>query len=80
VCAAVLVNDFGAILVDGEALQRAFDACVGTGDDSQSPVLRLVRKLAPGLLSPNHTEEKSAQKPVWFKLDLHLGRTQYDGK
>ena len=31
--------------VDGEKLQRTFDACVGTGDESQSPVLRLVRKL-----------------------------------
>jgi G3E family GTPase len=49
--------------IDPEELQRAFDACVGTGDDSQSPVLRLVRKLAPELLSPKHVEEKSAQKP-----------------
>jgi hypothetical protein len=32
--------------IDAEELQRAFDACVGTGDESQSPVLRLVRKLA----------------------------------
>jgi hypothetical protein len=31
--------------IDGEALQRAFDACVGTGDESRSPVLRLARKL-----------------------------------
>jgi hypothetical protein len=31
--------------IDGEALQQAFDACVGTGDDSRSPVLRLARKL-----------------------------------
>jgi G3E family GTPase len=28
-----------------EQVQRAFDACVGTGDESQSPVLRLARKL-----------------------------------
>jgi hypothetical protein len=61
--AAVLVNDFGAIHIDGEVLQRAFDECVGTGDESQSPVLRLVHKLAPELLSPKHTAEKSAQKP-----------------
>jgi G3E family GTPase len=31
--------------IDGEALQQAFDVCVGTGDESQSPVLRLARKL-----------------------------------
>jgi G3E family GTPase len=31
--------------IDGDALQRAFDACVGTGDESRSPVLRLARKL-----------------------------------
>jgi hypothetical protein len=31
--------------MDHEALRRAFDACVGTGDESQSPVLRLARKL-----------------------------------
>jgi G3E family GTPase len=31
--------------MDHEALLRAFDACVGTGDESQSPVLRLARKL-----------------------------------
>jgi G3E family GTPase len=31
--------------IDCEALQQAFDACVGTGDESQSPVLRLARKL-----------------------------------
>jgi len=32
--------------VDGEELPRAFDGCVGTGDEAQSPVLRLARKLA----------------------------------
>ncbi len=36
---------------DPQELQVAFDGCVGTGDDSSSPVLRLVRKLAPELLS-----------------------------
>ena len=41
--------------IDSEALQHAFDSCVGTGDDSESPVLRLVRKLAPELLSPKQT-------------------------
>jgi hypothetical protein len=44
-------------------LQHAFDACIGTGDESQSPVLRLVRKLAPELLNTKHVAEKSAQKP-----------------
>jgi G3E family GTPase len=33
-----------------DELQSAFDACIGTGDESQSPVLRLVKKLAPELL------------------------------
>lgn len=31
--------------IDEETLKRAFDACVGTGDETQSPVLRLARKL-----------------------------------
>jgi G3E family GTPase len=33
--------------IDPEELERAFDACVGTGDEAQSPVLRLARKLFP---------------------------------
>jgi G3E family GTPase len=37
--------------VDSEALQRTFDGCVGTGDATQSPILRLVRKIAPELLA-----------------------------
>jgi len=37
--------------IDPERLQSAFDACIGTGDESQSPVLRLVKKLAPELLA-----------------------------
>jgi G3E family GTPase len=37
--------------IDAGALQEAFDGCIGTGDEAQSPVLRLVRKLAPELLS-----------------------------
>ena len=37
--------------IDPERLQSAFDACIGTGDESQSPVLRLVKKLAPELLN-----------------------------
>ena len=45
--------------IDPENLQFAFDACIGTGDDSQSPVLRLVKKLAPELLNMNQTENKS---------------------
>jgi len=39
-----------------EELQSAFDACVGSGDESQSAVLRLVRKLAPELLEPNQSQ------------------------
>jgi len=31
---------------NSEALQRAFDGCIGTGDESQSPILRLNRFLA----------------------------------
>jgi G3E family GTPase len=45
--------------IDGDALQQAFDACVGTGDETQSPVLRLVRKIAPDLL----TDGASARRP-----------------
>jgi len=32
--------------IDRDALQRAFDGCIGTGDESQSPILRLTRLLA----------------------------------
>jgi len=41
--------------IDPESLQSAFDACIGTGDDSQSPVLRLVKKLAPELLDTDQS-------------------------
>lgn len=37
--------------VDPDALTASLDACVGTGDDAQSPVLRLARKIAPELLT-----------------------------
>jgi G3E family GTPase len=37
--------------MDDTNLKQAFDTCVGTGDDNDSPVLRLVRKLAPDLLT-----------------------------
>jgi G3E family GTPase len=37
--------------IDAGALKEAFDGCIGTGDEAQSPVLRLVRKIAPELLS-----------------------------
>ena len=49
----VLIGDRDGI--DPDQLQPAFDACVGTGDDSQSPVLRLVKKLAPELLDSKQT-------------------------
>ena len=32
--------------INNDALQRAFDGCIGTGDESQSPILRLTRLLA----------------------------------
>jgi G3E family GTPase len=35
---------------DKNKLQHDFDACIGTGDDSQSPILRMMRKYAPELL------------------------------
>ena len=31
--------------VDADALAHLFEGCIGTGDDSASPVLRLARKL-----------------------------------
>jgi G3E family GTPase len=37
--------------IDPDQLQSAFDACIGTGDEAQSPVLRLVKKLAPEFLN-----------------------------
>jgi G3E family GTPase len=40
--------------IDRETLQRTFNGCVGTGDETQSPILRLVRKIAPELLTQNH--------------------------
>ena len=43
---------------DTELLQEKFDACIGTGDDSDSPVLRLVKKIAPHLL--DETVERGA--------------------
>lgn len=54
----VLIAPHGGL--DRERLQRTFEGCIGTGDDSQSPVLRLVRKLAPELLNPQHAKEISA--------------------
>jgi len=39
----VLIASRGGI--DEDALQRGFDDCIGTGDESQSPVLRLARRL-----------------------------------
>jgi G3E family GTPase len=32
--------------INNDALQLAFDGCIGTGDESQSPILRLTRLLA----------------------------------
>ena len=33
--------------IDGEALQRSFDSCIGVGDESNSPILKLSRHLFP---------------------------------
>lgn len=44
----VLIGPKGSI--DNELLQSEFDACIGRGDLSQSPILRLVHKFAPQLL------------------------------
>ena len=49
----VLIGGRSGITPD--ELQSAFDACIGTGDESQSPVLRLVRKLAPELLDTDQS-------------------------
>jgi len=38
---------------DKRQLQHDFDACIGTGDDSHSPILRMMRKYAPELLEIN---------------------------
>jgi G3E family GTPase len=46
--------------IDSEALRRTFDGCVGTGDETQSPILRLVRKIAPELL----TQHQPASRPL----------------
>ena len=35
--------------IDADALQQGFDTCVGFGDEANSPVLRLVRKIMPNL-------------------------------
>jgi G3E family GTPase len=44
--------------INAEALQRDFDGCIGSGDETQSPVLRLVRKIAPELLTEHRTERR----------------------
>jgi G3E family GTPase len=42
--------------IDSEVLQRTFDGCIGTGDETQSPILRLARKIAPELMTQHHQE------------------------
>ena len=44
----VLIGPNGSF--DPNELQNQFDACIGRGDLSQSPILRLVHKFAPQLL------------------------------
>jgi G3E family GTPase len=36
--------------INEKDLQLKFDACIGKGDDSESPILRLARKIAPELV------------------------------
>jgi G3E family GTPase len=50
----VVMGSHGGI--DAQALTVSLDACVGTGDGSSSPVLRLVRKIAPDLLATDDTD------------------------
>jgi G3E family GTPase len=45
---------------DKGQLQHDFDACIGTGDDSQSPILRMMKKFAPELMTPQHPERRTA--------------------
>jgi G3E family GTPase len=42
--------------INSEELQRGFDGCIGTGDEAQSPILRLVHKIAPELLATHRSE------------------------
>jgi G3E family GTPase len=56
----VMIGTRGGI--DADELQLAFDACVGTGDESQSPVLRLARKLLPAGALHSTPEEASTQE------------------
>jgi G3E family GTPase len=50
--------------IDGDSLQDTFDGCVGTGDETQSPILRLVRKIAPELLADHLPERRDAREPT----------------
>jgi G3E family GTPase len=50
--------------IDPEELQRAFDACVGTGDEAQSPILRLARKLALDTRNEPPPQERDLRKPT----------------
>jgi hypothetical protein len=63
--------------IDPDQLQSAFDACIGTGDDSQSAVLRLVRKLAPDLLRVGANDAVAADGPTRQRSHSALrGRTR----
>ena len=48
--------------IDDHALEREFEGCIGTGDASRSPVLRLVRKIAPELLEVGPMREVEAPR------------------
>jgi len=40
---------------DSDALQHTFDGCIGTGDESQSPIFRLIRLLGEDTRGGNKT-------------------------
>ena len=48
--------------IDVETLQRALDACAGTGDETHSPVLRVARKLGVG--APIDNQCKKRGQPI----------------
>ena len=50
--------------INDDQLQRAFDACVGTGDETQSPILRLARRLGLDALTQNPPEDGDLPNPT----------------
>jgi G3E family GTPase len=50
--------------INDDQLQRAFDACVGTGDETQSPILRLARRLGLDALTQNPPDDGDLPNPT----------------